>query len=172
MHFPAAHLRFPHSDLRPVHIDLRRIGRDALIAAEIGLTATAVVGSARTLATVSYGSTPPAAESTAAVIEAVVPLGLDLRAGDAGVLATVHGLHPSGTATVDLVDAQGAAVFSRVVDDAVLRFEDVPAGRYRMEVTSIGPVEQAAGTAISSAAAVRSEPFQLEVAGTVIVEFG
>ncbi len=53
-----------------------------------------------------------------------------------------------------------------------MHFEDVPTGRYQVEVTSIGPIEQTAGAEISSAAAVRSESFPLTHGDTVIVELG
>jgi len=156
-----SHLHVPHP-----HVDLRHLGRDAIIAAELGLSATVVAASGRT--TVRQ---PEVAVVHEAPTTVNIPLAVEVHVGTLGVLAIVRGLDPSATTTVSLVNDDGTSL-TPVITESGLRFENVPAGDYHVVVSSEGPILHVGDAAVSSEVVVRSASFELLTTGVVVVEWG
>ena len=148
------------------HVDLRRLGRDAVVVVVLGLSATVVTASGRLfhghgpeVTTVPEGST----------VEAVSPV-VEVHVGPVGVLAIVGGLDSSAVNTVSVVNERGEALIPSASSGAGVRFDDLPIGSYRVIASSVGPMVHDGDAVISSAVAVRSEPFALLAPGPVVVE--
>jgi len=154
----------PHVHLPHPHVDLRHLGRDAIIAAEIGLSATVVAASGRI--TVRSPQVAVVQEAAPAVD---VPLDVEIHVGTLGVFAVVRGLDSSAVNAVSLVNDRGESA-TPLTSESGFRFEDVPAGSYHVVVSSEGPILHVDDSAISSAVVVRSEPFALLASGLVVVE--
>jgi hypothetical protein len=155
-----SHLHVPHP-----HVDLRHLGRDAIIAAEIGLSTTVVAASARTT-----DRQPEVAVVQEAPITVDVPLAVEVHVGTLGVLAIVRGLDSSATTTVALVNEDGTSL-TPVITESGMRFENVPAASYHVVVSSEGPILHVGDAAISSEVIVRSASFELLTTGVVVVEW-
>jgi hypothetical protein len=154
----------PHIHLWHPHIDLRHLGRDALIATELGLSATVVTAGERTTMRGSEAAVVQEAATTADV-----SLSVEVHVDTLGALAIIGGVDSSAVTAVSLVDEHGDQV-PLLTTESGLRFEDVPAGSYRIVVSSEGPIVRVDGSVISSAVVVRSEPFVLLATGLVFVE--
>jgi hypothetical protein len=161
----APHLHVPHP-----HIDLRRLGHDAVVAAEVGLVATVIVTGARLVHTVAEHGRPAVVEEVVASPDAATSLELEVHADTGGVHALVVGLDTSGVVTASLVGELGEPVRAHVLANTSVRFEDVPAGRYQIEVASVGPIVESGDSAISSAVTIRSDVFELLESGDLVVE--
>jgi hypothetical protein len=146
------------------HVDLRHLGRDAVIAAEIGLSATVVTASGRTT---GRGSDVAVVQEAPTAIN--VPLAVEVHVGTLGALAIVRGLDSSAVNAVSLVNDDGETV-TPLITETGFRFEDVSAGSYRVVVSSEGPIVHVGDAAISSEVVVRSAPFVLLTPGLVVVE--
>jgi hypothetical protein len=95
---------------------------------------------------------------------------VDIHSQPGGVLATVHGLDPTATNLVLLMTEQGKQVQGAPSAATAIHFGNVPAGRYRVVVSSEGPVIEVDGSSISSEVVVRSASFTLTAPGIVTVE--
>ncbi|MEO8693218.1 MAG: hypothetical protein ABI658_06855 [Acidimicrobiales bacterium] len=154
-----------HTHLQHPLVDLRHLGRDAIIAAEIGLSATVVVASGKTTV-----REPEVAVVQQGPITVNVPLAVEVQVGTLGVVAIVRGLDSSAANTVSLVNDDGGEPVMPVLTESGLRFEDVPAGSYHVVVSSEGPILQVGNAAVSSEVIVRSTSFALLTPGNVVVE--
>lgn len=167
--------RAPHLHLPHPHIDLRRLGHDVVVAAEVGLVATVIVTGARLVHTSAEHGRPAVVEP--AVVEEVLaspdaatPLEVEVHADTGGVHALVVGLDTSGVVTASLVGELGETVRGHELVNGSVRFEDVPAGLYRIEVASVGPMIESGDSAISSAVTIRSDVFELVEPSDLVVE--
>jgi hypothetical protein len=154
---PRHHLQFPR-------IDLRSLVRDVVIVVAVGLSAAVVTASERT---VVQGAESAGEESAHVANE---PLAVEVVVGAVGASAIVHGLDSSAVNTVSLVNGQGEAVVARSLTVSAIRFDDVPAGRYHIVVSSEGPITHVDSATISSAIVVRSDAFSLATVGDVVLE--
>jgi hypothetical protein len=150
---------------RQPHIALRALGRNAAIVVAVALSAALVTASEQNAVRASK-----AAVAQEAPIAVNVPLGVEIRAGTRGATGIVRGLDPSAINAISIVNEQGEPIVTALTIESGLRFEDVPAGRYRIVVSSEGPVIAVDGSAISSAIVVRSELFSLVTGGVIVVE--
>jgi hypothetical protein len=112
----------------------------------------------------------PDDQARTAFPDAATSLELEVHADTGGVHALVVGLDTSGVVTASLVGDLGEPVRAHVLVNTSVRFEDVPAGRYRIEVASVGPMIESGDSAISSAVTIRSDAFELLEPGDLVVE--
>lgn len=173
------HAHIPHIHLPHPHIDLRRLGRDAVIAAELGLAATLLTTSASRVSGSrdqhGSASTPP--PSTAAVVGSVqasiAPLSVEVApSSGAAAILTVRGVDPAAASYVSLYDEASRELRHNADLTGELRIDDVAPGRYYLVVISEGPIVRRDDVATSSAIAVRSPSFALDAAGSVTVRLG
>ena len=150
--------------LRHPRIDLLALVRDVVIVVAVVLSAAAVTASERIAV---HGAESAGVEKSARVANA--PLDVEVLVGALGASAIVHGLDLSALNTVSLMNEQGEAIVRSLAETA-LRFDDVPAGRYHILVSSEGPITHVEGATISSAIVVRSEAFSLATVGDVVLE--
>jgi hypothetical protein len=159
------HVHLPLHGLRP-----RRLGRDTAIAAAVALGALFIAVGAQAIHATSQRAQPAVTTKNAAT--ASTPLNVDIRHGVGSVVATVRGLEPDATISIRIVDDHGVMVTGAVLDHDGVRFDNLPSGDYRIEVSSEGPVVQVNDALISSAVAVRSELFPLTAPSAILVQSG
>ncbi len=154
------------------------MGHDAVVAAELALAALVltgsiearavghVVGASHEVPAVPSAGTAAAQVSTAEVFDLTPSVALD-TASD-GVVARVH-LPAGGTNRIDVVDGDGDAVATVAVGHALVRIENLAAGRYRVVVAHEGAVEHVGDAAVSSAMVERSPAVVVTVGDVVTV---
>jgi hypothetical protein len=144
------------------------VGRDAVVVAVLGLSATVVTASGRLFHGPDHGPEVTTVPEVSTV-NAVSPV-VEVRVGPVGVLATVGGLDSSAVCTVSVVNERGDALIPSTTSGTGVRFDDLPIGTYRIIASSEGPMVHDGDAVISSAVVVRSEPFALLAPGPVVVE--
>ena len=171
------HHHLPHVPHVP-HFDLRAMGHDAAVAAELALAALVltgsieahavgqVVGASRDMPAVPPAGAAAAQVSTAEVVDLTPSVALD--AASDGVVARVH-IPAGGTNRIDVVDSDGNAVATVAVGHALVRIENLAAGRYSVVVAHEGAVERVGDATVSSAMVVRSPAVVVAVGDVVTV---
>ena len=104
--------------------------------------------------------------STAEVVDLTPSVALD--AASDGVVARVH-IPAGGTNRIDVVDSDGNAVATVAVGQALVRVENLAAGRYHVVVAHEGAVEHVGDATVSSAMVVRSPAVVVAVGDVVTV---